>query len=263
MVVVLVTAALTGLFMLAFKSAGKAGAIASVVVVGFFYYGIFYRQFSKWGFTTASFLPLWIALFGLAVAALLRTRRDLANLSLIVLAGAVVLVLGPVIRIAVYQANHPPVRASNPRLWATPLPDPRPGGKARLPDVYFIVPDDYARADVLRRYFHYDGSRFLSALRKRGFQVSTQVRSPYMDSESNIAAAVNMDYLTGLGKVLGAKSQDVPTPVKTLIEDNRASQLLSALGYRYVHMDTDEVTYAAGNPDISPTATPDSFTSLR
>src|SRR6185503_6097189 len=35
-----------------------------------------------------------------------------------------------------------------------------------------------------------------------------------------------------------------------------------ALGYRYIHQDSDEVTFAGGNPDISSVATPDSFTSL-
>jgi hypothetical protein len=91
--------------------------------------------------------------------------------------------------------------------------------------------------------------------------VSGQARSPYSDSESNIAAELNMDYLNGLGRILGKSSQDV-RPLKRLIEDNRASRLLSSIGYRYVHIDSDEVTFAGGNPQISSVATPDSFPSL-
>jgi hypothetical protein len=70
-----------------------------------------------------------------------------------------------------------------------------------------------------------------------------------------------MDYLDGLATVLGEKSQDV-RPLKTVIEHNRVRRLLKPLGYRYVQIDSDEVTYAAGNPGISSVATPDSFTSL-
>jgi hypothetical protein len=124
-----------------------------------------------------------------------------------------------------------------------------------------IIPDDYARADVLRRYFHYDNSAFEDQLRRRGFTISEDARSPYSDSESNIAAALNMGYLDGLGRILGRKSQDV-RPLKTLMEDSRASQRAKSLGYRYVHLDSDEVTFAAGNPDISSVAVPDSFPSL-
>ena len=77
----------------------------------------------------------------------------------------------------------------------------------------------------------------------------------------NIAAAVNMDYLNGLGRILGAKSQDVRA-VRRLIADNRAARLLKPLGYRYVHLDTDEVTFPVTNPDVSTLSVPDSFANL-
>jgi hypothetical protein len=51
-------------------------------------------------------------------------------------------------------------------------------------------------------------------------------------------------------------------PVKRLIADNRSARLLAPLGYRYVHLDTDEVTFGASNPGISPLAPPDSFANL-
>jgi hypothetical protein len=70
-----------------------------------------------------------------------------------------------------------------------------------------------------------------------------------------------MDYLSRLPHILGPKSDD-SRPVRRLIEDNRASRILKGLGYRYVHMDTDQVTWGRGNPQISPAATPDSFMSL-
>jgi hypothetical protein len=166
--------------------------------------------------------------------------------------------LGPVARIAIYQANNPGVAISNPRLWPTQLEPPVLPSSARLPDIYVLIPDDYGRSDVLRRYFGYDNAAFIARLKQRGFVVSDQSRSPYSDSEMNIAAMLNMDYLSGLPRILGKDSQDV-RPVRRLIEDNRASLLLKSLGYRYVHLDSDEVTFAAGNPQISSVATPDSF----
>jgi hypothetical protein len=72
---------------------------------------------------------------------------------------------------------------------------------------------------------------------------------------------LNLDYLSSFPRILGESSQDV-RPVKRVIEDNRASRLLKSLGYRYVHLDTDEVTFAGGNPHISALAPPDSLTNL-
>jgi hypothetical protein len=255
-----VTAALYGVLTLVTKSWTKAGALTALAVVWFFYFDTFKGDISGLHLADGLALVLWLVLFTVTAVAIARTRRGLGNVMLGVGVAAVVLTLSPALKVASYQHRHPEVRASDPRLWATDRL-PAPSTAAKRPDIYVLIPDDYARADVLRRYFHYDNSAFADQLRARGFTISEDARSPYSDSESNIAAALNMGYLDGLGRVLGKKSQDV-RPLKTLMEDSRASQLAKSLGYRYVHLDSDEVTFAAGNPDISSVATPDSFPSL-
>jgi hypothetical protein len=254
-------AALFAVFVVVLKRSAKAGVLASLLVVAFFYYGTLYTLVSGWGLSKGLFIALWAALFVLGVFGVVRTDLALNRLALVLGVFATVQIFGPAAKIVAYQGNHPGVRPTDARLWTNPLPKPAPPAGAHLPDIYVLIPDDYERSDVLKQYFHYDNSHFLHQLKKRGFVVSDQARSPYSDSESNIAAALNMDYLSGLARIVGKKSQDV-RPVKTLIEDNRAARLLKPLGYRYVHLDTDEVTFAAGNPRISPTATPDSFTNL-
>jgi hypothetical protein len=247
---VAVAVGLYGVFLLLTKRATKAGLLASLVVIALFYYGLF-----SWA------LGIWLTLLVVGVAAVLRTRRDLVNLTWILAVAAGVLALPRAIDIAVYHANHPSISASDPRLWPTALHKPVVPNGARLPDIYVLIPDDYARTDVLKHYFHYDDTEFIRELKRRGFIISDQGRSPYSDSESNIAATLNMDYLTSFPRILGKRSQDV-RPVKRVIQDNRAARLLKSLGYRYVHLDTDEVTFAGGNPHISALAPPDSFMNL-
>jgi hypothetical protein len=252
---------LYGVFWLIFKEGPKAGALASLVCLTFFYYGIFLEKADGWGLSKGLFLALWLAIFVIAAVWLVLTRRGLESLTLILIAGSVVLIVAPIVKIAVYQANHPGVDLSDPRLFPTALADPTPASGTPRPDIYVICPDDYARNDVLKQQFGYDNAPFIRQLEQRGFVISNQNRSPYSDSELNIAAEVNMDYMTGLPKILGSDSED-SRPPRTMIEDNRASRLLETLGYRYVHLDTDEVTYSAGNPNISAVAAPDSFMSL-
>ena len=246
----LATGALYGILALGTRNWAKAGALTAVAVLWFFYFDL--------GIGVG--LLLWSVLCAAAAVAIVLTRRDLANLVLALGVGAFVLTLSPVLKIVSFQHRHPAVKTSDTRLWAgDPLPPP--SSPARRPDIYVLIPDDYARADVLRRYFHYDNRPFAAELRRRGFTVSNDSRSPYSDSESNIAAALNMGYLDGLGRVLGKTSQDV-RPLKTLMEDSRTSQIAQSTGYRYFHLDSDEVTFAAGNPDISSVAVPDSYPSL-
>ena len=259
---VISAAVIYGLFALVFRNGPKACALASLVIVAFYFYGSAARQVSGWGLGGGWFDALWLVLLVLGFFAVVRTTRPLGNLTLFLIISAVVLCVGPVARIAIYQVNHQPVAVTDPRLWPTRLEQPVPAAARRpLRDIYVLIPDDYARPDILRHYFHYEDAAFLRALKKRGFVISDQARSPYSDSEMNIAAELNMDYLNGLAGILGKRSQDV-RPVSRLIQDNRAARLLRPLGYRYVHLDTDEVTYAARNPDISSVAVPDSFANL-
>ena len=249
---VVTAAVLYALFLLLFESGAKAAIMASLVVTVFFTYGIYADRVS---------LVVWLALFALAGFLVVWTKRDLSTLTLVLSVAAVVLVVGPVARIWNYEHDHHLINASDPELWPTALKKPVLSSGTPRPDIYVLIPDDYARSDVLRKYFHYDNSGFIRALENRGFFIAKQSRSPYSDSEMNVASEVNLDYLSKLPGVLGKKSQDV-RPVRRLIEHNRASRLLGSLGYRYVQIDTDEVTFAAGNPGISKVATPDSFGTL-
>lgn len=246
-----------GVVLAATRKPAKSASMASLVALWVFYFGPLADQS---GLGAWWFLALWSALLVLGVVAIVRARRELVGLAIILGVAAAALALPQAARIAIYEANHPSLSAADPRLWPTALPKPAPPRGARLPDIYVLVPDDYARADVLKRYFHYD-TPLVRELVQRGFVVSPQGRSPYSDSESNIAAALNMDYLSRFPRVLGKTSQDV-RPVKRVMEDSRASRLLSSLGYRYVHLDTDEVTFAGGNPGISALAPPDGFVNL-
>jgi hypothetical protein len=246
------TLAAFGLVLAGTRRLDRAALWTSLGALAFFYYGLFFSQ--------GSTLTLVLWLFGFALLALaVRRRRDLSAAVLVVLAAATVMAMPRVVTIAKYQHDHPSLSAGDARLWPTPLTPPAPAGV--LPDIYLLMPDDYARADVLKSYFQYDDSAFLSQLTSRGFTVEANARSPYADSESNMAATLNLDYLSNFPKVLGEGSEDV-RPVKRVMEDNRAARLLRQAGFEYVHLDTDEVTFAGGNPGISWLAPPDGLPNL-
>jgi hypothetical protein len=248
----LISAGLYGLLWLILRDGPKACVLASLVTVWFHFYGDY--NWALWAWTL-----LFVALGALVV---LRGRpRFLGPVTLGLAIWSVVLVVSPTSTIVRYERDNPSVSSSDPNVWPTSLPTPNVPIGARKPDIYVLCPDDYARHDVLAHYFGYDNGPFLRQLERRGFVVSPESRSPYSDSEENIAAETNMDDLSRLPHILGPKSED-SRPVRRLIQDNRASRILKELGYRYVHIDTDEVTWGGRNPQISRVATPDSFMSL-
>jgi hypothetical protein len=244
-----------GLALLVTRRVAKAGVLASVLVVAFGYYGVFSEQEPG-----ALYSLLWVMISVVAIVLVLRTRRDVDKIGYVVAAGALALAVPQMASIVQCHAHHGAPAATDPRLWPEPLEKPRVAPGTPLPDIYLIMPDDYVRPDVLKQYFHYDDSAFVGELQKRGFALVEDGRSPYSYSEMNMASVLNLDYLSSFPDVLGSTSMDM-RPIKRVIEDNRAARLLADLGYDYVHLDTDEVTFAGRNPGISPLASPDSFMS--
>jgi hypothetical protein len=104
------------------------------------------------------------------------------------------------------------------------------------PDIYFIVLDGYARADVLAQYYGFDNGPFLDGLRQRGFQVSDASRSNFYWTFLSIGSALNLDYIQALvdgGLDPGSRDR---TELYRILRDNRAAQFLRQRGYRYVHL---------------------------
>lgn len=118
------------------------------------------------------------------------------------------------------------------RAFARPVPL-RSDAAVRKPDIYLIVLDAYANADVLRRHFAFDNSVFEDSLRAHGFVIPRSVRSNYAHTFLSLASILNMAQVTPLAGELGERSTDRWLPGH-LIEHNRAARFLRSQGYRFV-----------------------------
>ena len=66
------------------------------------------------------------------------------------------------------------------------------------PDIYWILPDAYARADILAEVYNYNDEPFLNALRERDFSISPRAVSNYSTTVHSVASALNLDYMHNL-----------------------------------------------------------------
>ena len=107
---------------------------------------------------------------------------------------------------------------------------------ANEPDIYFILLDGYARADVLTRYYSFDNGPFIRGLEQRGFQVGDASEANYNWTFLSLASTLNMNYLSDLlaGK-LDPNGIDRDQTYQ-LLRDNDAAAFLRTRGYRFVHL---------------------------
>jgi hypothetical protein len=173
-----------------------------------------------------------IALAGLARLRLVATRIPPALTGgMNVVAGLLLVFLG--IQAVANLAQADDQEAGRPVVAAAA---PEQASRSSSPDIYFIVLDGYARADVLAKYYAVDNEPFLEGLRQRGFQVSDASRSNFYWTFLSLGSALNLDYIQALvdGR-LDPGSRD-RTELYRILRDNRAARFLRDRGYRYVHL---------------------------
>lgn len=177
---------------------------------------------------------------------------------------AAILIAFPLITI-VHTAATEPARVRPPATPAVAaFSGPGAPGEAlrvaardrRLPDIYYIILDGYARTDVLRARFGFDNEPFLERLARQGFYVARQSTANYCQTPLCLSSALNMTYLNGL---IPAGSHD-KAQLRQWIGDGVAVRTLRSLGYRFVSFATgfaeteqpEADRYLAPTPALSP-----------
>jgi Sulfatase len=99
------------------------------------------------------------------------------------------------------------------------------------PDIYLIVLDEYANANVLREQFKFDNREFQDSLTRLGFTIPRSVHSNYAHTILSLPSLLNFSHLVGLTAELGRSATD-PTLPGYLLQHNRAVRFLKSQGYR-------------------------------
>jgi hypothetical protein len=115
---------------------------------------------------------------------------------------------------------------------ARPIPGPAAIRGPRR-DVYLILLDEYANADVLRDGYGFDNRKFLDSLRALGFHVPRATWSNYAHTSLSLPSLLNAAHVRPLADELPRGAKD-PTLVNYLLEQSRVARYLQARGYRYI-----------------------------
>ena len=106
-----------------------------------------------------------------------------------------------------------------------------------LPDIYYIVLDSYARADLLQQAYGYDNTPFISKLEEMGFYVAQCSQSNYMRTDLSLASTLNLDYAQSLSDKFKPDTYS-RTLLFDLLKHSAVRKTLEAAGYKTVAYET-------------------------
>jgi hypothetical protein len=243
------------LLLVLLRNAMRAGLLLSLFLILFFSYGQAYRIL--WGGQGGESLTnrqsilmaAWAILYLAGTALLIRIKRGLEDITKIVNVVALVLVLTSAFNVGSYELRRKSVSKNDIHANQVKIEQTHPVQADMLPDVYYIILDGYARADVLADIYNYDNSGFLSFLREKGFFVASKSQSNYAHTALSLASSLNLTYLDAQAAEIGLDSTD-REPLGTLIKNSAVIQFLKEQGYSIVAFPTGYSITDLDNADI-------------
>ncbi|MFH2107731.1 MAG: hypothetical protein ABII93_03600 [Chrysiogenia bacterium] len=191
----------------------------------FHFYGLYYDQIAGWlPFLSRPLLAHLLALvppaiIWLALTVLIfKSRRSFSVLNRVLQTAVLLLLAWNIGGITIHHAGQRLDHWQQSRAGIQRLP----AGQTRTPDIYCFVLDEFAAPESVRRLFGYDNSAFTASLRRQGFFVAQQSRSPYTLTEPAIATILN------LGEFSAVKDPFLQ------VRRNAVAALLKNRGYRII-----------------------------
>ncbi len=169
-------------------------------------------------------LAAWLACF---VARIKKPQAWTTQLNIF----ALILLAFPIVSVVKTWTKHP--RQLTQPLSGEGLPPSAVASARRvgpLPDVYYIILDGFARADVMRELYGLDEEPFLKRLESKGFYVARRSTANYCQTPLSLSSSLNATYLNGL---MPAEWHDT-SPLSRWIGDGAVVRTLKGLGYRFV-----------------------------
>jgi hypothetical protein len=221
------------LLRLFFNNSIKAGLIVTLLIFLNFSYGHIIGMMAGMkllGVEMAKhryLIPAVVMIFAIVFFLIWRTRRNLQKLTAALNAAAVILVAVPV-TIAIYGIASEDHGGVESRINMG-----MPQKSIECPDIYYIILDGYARADILKDLYHYDNGEFLNYLMQKGFYIADRSRANYGQTYLSLASSLNLVYLDDIAKRLGLKSSSDSRLIQ-MIKENEVVNFLKNSGYLIV-----------------------------
>ncbi len=218
----------------------RAGLMTSLVVILFSTYGHVYHflQQTQAGAVIGQanvLAAIWATLLILLGWGTIRILKDPIPINEFFNLASIFLIIFSAVKIAnfYFHASNQTVSEVQPPNEAL-LTSIKPVAKEQLPDIYYIVLDEYGRSDVLQEIMGYDNSEFIQYLQDKGFYVAEQSRANYAITLMSLASSLNSTYLNDQVSPDPQNGQSNTNRMVQMINENSARSFFTKAGYRFV-----------------------------
>jgi hypothetical protein len=178
-------------------SLAKAGFATVIFLALFFSYGHLCNVLERLGVSVlkhAYLLPSMLFVWGYCVYFIGRAKRDFRITTKMLNIMAVALIAINLFNIGSYQVRL--ARLSDVTPEGMPeTATASPAELSTLPDIYFIILDEYAHPDSMKEWYGYDNSEFINSLKDKGFFIASGSETQKQITPLILAQILNMEYL--------------------------------------------------------------------
>ena len=229
------------------KNWQKSAVIVSLFLFLFFSFGRF-RTYIEPAWLVWLFSITWITIFVSGFYFIAKNKKPFRKATIILNIIAFVLTAIPATNIIIYQFTETDLLIQD----AGTKNQVKDNANSRLqqhPDIYFIILDAYARADILKDIYDFDNSDFLNFLTDKGFYIPEKATSNYCQTSLSIASCFNLMYLDKLVEKIGKYNPSFK-PARELCSKGLIKQYLRDKGYKIVNFSPSPVPAQLQATDI-------------
>jgi len=220
------------------RNPARAGIITTLLLVLFFLYGHIYDaiKYTYIGDVRVGrhryLLPVYFTLFTFFIFRAFKTKH-LANLTSILNVTMGTLIALSLCNFITYQFSAGSISIQNTELESKASFLKLKGNTETYPDIYYIVPDGYANAITLAKYYGFDNSEFTDFLKSKGFYIANECAANYAHTRLSLASSLNMEYVNDLAA--GIKKKDLKEGVLAdITRRSNVTEFLKSIGYKFV-----------------------------
>ncbi|KNZ70034.1 Sulfatase [Thermincola ferriacetica] len=208
----------------------KAGLVTTFFLMAFYSYGRIFdvlNDYWKWSFNIAQHryvLPTMLLLVWYA-GSLIHDVKNQVNLEKL---SRIFTILGlTLIVINLFNVMPNEINKKQTDIKENKVVKQAYARKSDMPDIYYIILDEYASLDTIKNIWNYDNTEFENSLSKKGFYICRNSTSKYTDTYKSLAASLNMNYLP---------ENISEADVFKMLSNNRVMNFLKGNGYKTVYI---------------------------
>jgi hypothetical protein len=183
---------------------------------------IFYRITESFLYENKYFILIWLVILLLCIVIIYKIFNNAINIIKFLAITGICMAGFNLICIAINITKYKPHKFNKKHLINTLRPIVLDNIDKDLPNIYYIILDEYPGAEELKHYFNFDNSDFIRNLENRGFFVANNSYSNYPWTELSVCCSLNMNYLNDINEL------------DKKIIDNQTSFYLKRFGYNYI-----------------------------